>query len=59
MKIFYLFSLKTGFDMSPVETTCMKCQIPFSGKNKKNNACTNILKQVVPILPGILILKYN
>ena len=34
----YLFQ-KTGFDisckLSPLETICMKCQILFSGKNKK------------------------
>ena len=33
------FSQKTGFDitckLSPMETICMKCQILFSGKNKK------------------------
>ena len=33
------FSQKTGFDisckLSPMETVCMKCQILFSGKNKK------------------------
>ena len=37
---FSLFSQKTGFDisckLSPKETICMKCQILFSGKNKKN-----------------------
>ena len=35
---------KTEFDtlckLSPLETICMKCQILFSGKNKKNN--TNV-----------------
>ena len=34
------FSWKTGFDipckLSPQETICMKCQILFSGNNKKN-----------------------
>ena len=32
-EIFY-FSWKTGFDIK--ETVCTKCQILFSGKNKKN-----------------------
>ena len=39
-EIFFLFSQKTGNDISckssPKETICMKCQILFSGKNKKN-----------------------
>ena len=37
---FSYFSQKTGFDIScklcRMETICMKCQILFSGKNKKN-----------------------
>ena len=37
---FLIFSKKTGFDfsckLSPMETICMKCQILFSGKTKKN-----------------------
>ena len=37
---FSYFSQKTGFDisckLSQLETICMKCQILFSGKNKKN-----------------------
>ena len=40
LKYFSYFSQKTGFDisckLSPLETICMKCQILFSGKNKKN-----------------------
>ena len=43
--VFSYFSQKTGFDMSfklsLLETICMKCQIMFSGKNKKKN--TNFL----------------
>ena len=35
-----IFSQKTGFDisckLSPLETICMKCQIVFSGKIRKN-----------------------
>ena len=35
-----IFSQKIGFDisckLSALETICMKCQILFSGKNKKN-----------------------
>ena len=37
---FFLFFLRIGFDisckLSPFETVCMKCQILFCGKNKKN-----------------------
>ena len=40
MKYFSYLSQKTGFDisckLSPMETICMKCQILFSRKNKKN-----------------------
>ena len=40
LKYFFYFSQKTGFDisckLSPVETICMKYQILFSGKYKKN-----------------------
>ena len=39
---------KTGFDisckLSPMETICMKCQIQFSGKNKKNISKCHLLK---------------
>ena len=37
---FLIFPEKQGFDIlckfSTLETICMKCQILFSGKNKKN-----------------------
>ena len=40
LKYFSYFSKKTDFDssckLSPFKTICMKCQILFSGKNKKN-----------------------
>ena len=40
LKYISYFSQKTGFDisckLSPLETICMKCQMLFSGKNKKN-----------------------
>ena len=40
LKYFSYFSWKIGFDisckLSPKETICMKCQILFSGKNKKH-----------------------
>ena len=40
MKYFSYFSQKTGFDisckLSPMQTICMRCQILFPGKNKKN-----------------------
>ena len=39
-EIFFLFFPEKGFDISckvsSKETICMKCQILFSGKNKKN-----------------------
>ena len=39
LKYFSYFFQKIGLDisckLSPKETTCMKCQSPFSGKNKK------------------------
>ena len=42
------FFLKTGFDISckylPMETICMKCQILFSGKNKKISSVCRMLK---------------
>ena len=38
--LFSYFSQETGVDisckLSPMETICMKCQILFSWKNKKN-----------------------
>ena len=40
LKYFSYFSQETGFDisckLSLMETICIKCQILFSGKNKKN-----------------------
>ena len=52
-----LLSQKTGFDisckLSPKETICMKCQILFSGKNKKNISKCRLLK----ILPRVLSVK--
>ena len=48
------FSQKTGFDilckLSPMETICMKCQNPFSGKDQKNISICYLLK----ILPRVL-----
>ena len=32
LMIFLLFSLKTEFEMSLIETSCLNCQILFSGK---------------------------
>ena len=50
---FSYFSQKTAFDisckLSPMETICMKCQILFSGKNKKNISLCRLLK----ILPSV------
>ena len=43
--VFLFFFQKSGSDISckllPLKTICMKCQILFSGKNKKN--ITNLL----------------
>ena len=46
--IFLIFSQKTGFDIlcklsAAEETICMKCQILFSGKNKKNISKCHLL----------------
>ena len=50
---FSYFSQKTSFDiswkLSPVETICMKCQILFSRKIKKNISVCRLLK----ILPRV------
>ena len=41
LEIFFLFFPEKIFDIScklfPMERICMKCQILFSGKNKKNS----------------------
>ena len=54
---FFIFFKKTGSDtsckLSPKETISMKCQILFSGKNKKNISKCHLLK----ILPGMLSVK--
>ena len=46
--IFFLFFLENRSDtsckLSPKETICMKCQIPFSRKNKKNISKCHLLK---------------
>ena len=51
---FSYFSQKTGSDisckLSPMETTCMKCQSLFSGQNKKNISKCRLLK----FLPSML-----
>ena len=53
-EFFSYFSLKTRFDisckLSPLETICMKCQIFFSGKNKKN--ILTCLFKILPRVPG-------
>ena len=56
LKHFSYFSQKTGFDssckLSPMETICMKCQILFSGKNKKtiaNLSSTELVKRVIKV----------
>ena len=55
LKYFSYFSQKTGFDisckLSPIKTICMKCQILFSGKNKKNInlSSAELAKRVVKV----------
>ena len=48
------FCKKTGFDisckLSPLETICMKCQILFPEKNKKNISQCLILKILLRVL---------
>ena len=72
LKSVSFFSLKTGFNMSckfspnPIETIDMKCQILFSGKNKKNInnlSSAELPKRVVKvnIFVGVSLyfMKYN
>ena len=46
-------SHKTGFDtsckLSPMETICMKCQILFSGKTKKNMLSAELDQRAVGV----------
>ena len=55
---FFNFFQKIGFDisskLSPRETICMKCQIPFSGENKKNISKCHLLK----FLPSMLSINH-
>ena len=44
-----------SFKLSPVEAICMKCQILFPGKNKKNISMCHLMK----ILPRVLSVKAN
>ena len=57
--IFSDFSSKIGSDisckLSPLETISMKCQILFSGKNKKTISLCRLLK----ILPRVLSTKHS
>ena len=52
-EILLIFAQKIGFDisckLSPKKTICMKCQIPFSGKNQKNMS-----KCLLKCLPRVL-----
>ena len=47
---FSYFAQKTGFDisykLSPLETVCIKCQILFSGKNKKKKNFKMLLAEI-------------
>ena len=51
---FFLYSKKTSFviscKLSPVGTICMKCQVPFSRKNKKNILKCHLLKFLSRVL---------
>ena len=53
---FLIFPRKTGFDilckLSPVETICMKCQILFSGKNRKSILKCHLLK-ILSSMPSV------
>ena len=55
---FFLFFQKTGFGisckLSPLETICMKCQILFSWKNKKNISKCRLLK-ILPRVPPVVV----
>ena len=55
---FLIFSQKTGFDiswkLSPNEKICMKCQILFSQKKKKNILMCHLLT----FLPSMLSIKW-
>ena len=55
LMIFFLFSQKTGFDisckLSPVEAICLKCQNLFPGKKKKKNIS---IGRVLKISPRVL-----
>ena len=56
---FFLFPQKTEFDMScqlsPIETLCLKCQILFSGRNKKNI----IILSSAKLAQRVVMVKYN
>ena len=54
LKHFSYFSLETGYDIS-FKTVCTKCQILFSGKNKKNISICHLLK----VLPGMIMVQNN
>ena len=59
IEIFFVFSQKTGLDivckLSPLETTCMKCQILFSGKNITNLASAEFAQRVVMVNIDVLL----
>ena len=59
LKYFSYFSQETGCDisckLSPLETTCMKCQLLFSVENKKNISVCRLLK----ILPRVRSIKLS
>ena len=55
-QLYFYFSQKTGLDtsckLSPMETICMKCQILFSGRSKKNIinlSSADLAKRVVKV----------
>ena len=54
LMIFFLFISKNRVDisckLSIKETVCMKCQLLFSGKNKKNISTCHLLKILLNML---------
>ena len=51
---FIFFTQETGFDIPcklfPLETICLKCQMLFSGKNKKSISKCHLLKILLSVL---------
>ena len=54
LKYFACFSQETEFDilctLFPIMTVCIKCQVLFSWKNKKNISYCRLLKNLLRVL---------